>query len=50
MSRVDTMSRFEEPSGSEPESYQCEKCKQIKDAKHFKTDHSPICLECEEEE
>ena len=43
------MSRFEEP-GNEPEAYECEKCKQIKDAKEFKSDNSPICLECEEEE
>lgn len=49
MSRVHTMSRFEEP-GNEPEAYECEKCYEIKDASEFKDSNSLICLECEEEE
>lgn len=47
MSRVDTMSRFEEP-GNEPEFYECKKCGEIKPAKEFDNDHETVCTECKD--
>lgn len=47
MSRLTTMSRFEEPD-NQPEAFECKKCGEIKPAREFKTDNSPMCEACEE--